>query len=586
MKTKSIRTRKLTVSPDIIFALIKTQAGSLSKAVLECVMNSMDAGATCVDIKMTTTKLTAYDDGRGFLSLQEIEDWFEVFGFAHITEATTRGVGQHGIGRAQLWNFCSTVWYTNTFSMDVDIKKFGLDYDLDDDCKYVKGLRIEGKFYEPLTTSDIFSCERELADLAKYCPIPVKFNGKLLTKSVSEQKWTHETDDVWILLSQSARAMTVYNQGIKVREFAAHTFGCGGIVISKPGVKLALNMARNDILVTECEVWKKIKPFLQSKSDEAVVRTKRLTEEQTGNLASRMIAADIPFEAGSSHKLFVDVTGGRHTLEEVYTRAAKCTGGTITYVSKTEAGPAAEESHKLGHCFVLDGKTLSRFDSATLTEMMEKLDALLCANERGHLVNNRSWTGEAATPKLKVVENWRDACKNIREGYREVPHKEWTKQEQAAVSSLRRCSYSLVQLMIASGATDPSTKIREVRVGLSDMADAWTDGESNIWINRSVLATFELGMAGISRMVALMAHEYLHEGPSTGSHVHDEDFYERLHQVMLFYPSNPRWSNSFGMTIGHLADCYVNEARKRGIPVKSKVIEAMDKIGAFVVVPE
>jgi hypothetical protein len=117
--------RQLSVHPAIIFDLIKGQAGSLGKAVLECVMNSVDSGSTRVTVDITNRGVNIQDDGRGFQSRKEIEDWFEVFGFPH-EEGDGRIYGKFGIGRGQLWSFCSTIWRTNTFEMSVDIKKSGL----------------------------------------------------------------------------------------------------------------------------------------------------------------------------------------------------------------------------------------------------------------------------------------------------------------------------------------------------------------------------------------------------------------------------------------------------------------------------
>lgn len=70
-----------TVSPHIIYSLIKAQAGTLAKAVLECIMNSVDAGATSLQISVTSTGLEVIDDGKGFRSREEIEACFGVFGF-------------------------------------------------------------------------------------------------------------------------------------------------------------------------------------------------------------------------------------------------------------------------------------------------------------------------------------------------------------------------------------------------------------------------------------------------------------------------------------------------------------------------
>ena len=76
-------TRRFSVHPEIIYSLIKAQAGSLGKAVLECCMNSIDAQATRLDVAIDANTITIKDDGQGFRTREEIEQWFEVFGFPH-----------------------------------------------------------------------------------------------------------------------------------------------------------------------------------------------------------------------------------------------------------------------------------------------------------------------------------------------------------------------------------------------------------------------------------------------------------------------------------------------------------------------
>ncbi len=73
-------TRKFSMHPDLLYSVIKNQAGSIGKAILELVMNSIDAGATRVDITLDRRTVKVADDGKGFTSRQEIDEFFETFG--------------------------------------------------------------------------------------------------------------------------------------------------------------------------------------------------------------------------------------------------------------------------------------------------------------------------------------------------------------------------------------------------------------------------------------------------------------------------------------------------------------------------
>jgi hypothetical protein len=576
MANETVDTRKFQVSPHIIYSLIKAQAGTLAKGVLECVMNSVDAGAANIDIRLDNHTLVVTDDGKGFRTRDEIEACFEVFGFEHIEGE--RAYGQFGIGRAQLWNFCSTIWHTNSFRMDVDIKNRGLDYDLVENATPVKGLRIEGKFYERLTTSDVLACERELKELAAYVHIPVTFNGERISKEPVNQKWTHETDDAWVALSNVGRTLTVYNLGVKVREYPAYQFGCGGLVVTKPGVRLSLNMARNDILVAECKVWKRIRPFLQGKTDEVIKKASRLTEEQLANLATRFLAGELPYADISARKLVRDVLGGQHTLHEFFDRAWRSHDQTVTYAPKNEAGPAADESHKQGYCFVVSHKTLTRFGVRSLDEFMRKLEQQMAADGVSPVAQRKA-PGQAVAQRLTVVEDWKQACSRIAEGFTDIAHKDWTKQEQAGMAALRGVSGMVLRMLQRAGIAERNAAERELRLGVSEVADAWTDGEHVITIERSTLARLDTGSRGAVNAVALLVHEYLHEGNSTGTHVHDNEFHERFHRAMCYFPDD------YGYGVGDIVNCvladYMKQCSKRGVHIKSRVRQDSERLEHF-----
>ena len=60
------------LDPQIIHHIIYSQAGSIGKAVIELIMNSVDAKATTVRLTMTKAGFDCVDDGTGFASLSLI----------------------------------------------------------------------------------------------------------------------------------------------------------------------------------------------------------------------------------------------------------------------------------------------------------------------------------------------------------------------------------------------------------------------------------------------------------------------------------------------------------------------------------
>ncbi|MFL6605763.1 MAG: ATP-binding protein [Steroidobacteraceae bacterium] len=511
-------TRRFSVHPEIIYSLIVAQAGSLGKAVLECVMNSIDAQATRVDITLNSNSIRIRDDGQGFRTRAEIEQWFEVFGFPHAEGDRT--YGKFGIGRGQLWSFCSTVWRTETFEMDVDIKRRGIDYRLKEGLPRVQGVDIEGKFYDRQLTSALAAFERELTDLALYAQIPVTLNGKRVSKVAAQEKWDHETPDAWIRTSDIGQ-LAVYNLGVLVRRYPGYQFGCGGTVVTKPGVRLAVNMARNDILVAECETWKRIRTMLQAKSDDRI-RTKRtrMTEVELKNIARRFIAGEMDYRDITDAKLVTDIVGRGHTIVSFAT-------GPYSRAPLTTAefgGLMGERAHTRRLAFVVSPHTLERFGVETVREFQRALSGVLAQSKA------TSWLCDAVN-RLRVIEDLREAVPTLREGYDVLRADELSKREKAALQAMRLMAEDVRDAMKYQGILSRKSPNRTVWIGVSDVAEAWTDGQSKVVVERRQLNLMNYGIGGFVGLANLLVHEYLHDCSDVGSHTHDHEFYARYHDA-------------------------------------------------------
>ena len=168
--------RQFRMHPDLLFSVIKAQAGTHEKALLEAVMNAADAGATDCHVTLDEKGYVISDNGKGFVSRQEIEDFFETFGTPHKEGDAT--YGKFRMGRGQLFAFSRTVWHSNEFMMDVCIKTRGLDYILKGNQESFKGCKITGTWHEKIKSSEILSLTKEFKLLVKYMQIPIIFNGE------------------------------------------------------------------------------------------------------------------------------------------------------------------------------------------------------------------------------------------------------------------------------------------------------------------------------------------------------------------------------------------------------------------------
>lgn len=65
---------------EIIHHIIYSQAGSVAKALIELIMNSVDAGAGAVILDITPEGFTCCDDGHGFASHDDVKRYFGRFG--------------------------------------------------------------------------------------------------------------------------------------------------------------------------------------------------------------------------------------------------------------------------------------------------------------------------------------------------------------------------------------------------------------------------------------------------------------------------------------------------------------------------
>lgn len=261
MKEKELR--EFRMHKDMLWSVIQSQAGTFDKAILELMMNAVDAGATEVRMVFDGKSFSVQDDGKGFVSREEIKNFFETFGTPHNSGDAT--FGKFRMGRGQVMAFTRNRWRSGVFAMEVDIKEKGLRYDLVTLTENTAGCRIEGELYDPMSPSDTIRTVDGLTAMCKYLPIPAYINGKRVSDDMAGIEWTLEDDDAYYLIKPEGRYLDVFNLGVLVRKYwGSQANGVGGIVVSKK--QLEVNFARNDILVSKCEVWKRITANLKQYS--------------------------------------------------------------------------------------------------------------------------------------------------------------------------------------------------------------------------------------------------------------------------------------------------------------------------------
>lgn len=513
--------RSFKIDPHLIFDVISKQSGSVSKAIAEGAMNSVDAGATKCHIDLSIDDFTIRDDGKGFVGRNEIEKFFETFGTPHV-EGDAR-FGKFRMGRGQILSFGHNRWRSGVFSMDVDIKNRGLDYTLretPDDLQ--PGCSIEVDLYERLCPTDLDGTVREVKELLAYFPIPVFLNGMLISKDRSSVKWDHEDEKCLIAFRESG-PIKLYNLGMFVHAYSPGQYGGNSaIVVSKE--QIAVNFARTDVLVNQCDVWRHIRKVLDRYSNTRGEKKLRLTSEDRQYRLRKFLTGQITYAAFREEKVIPVFPSGYTTLASLVDSCSYRTKPLVVLMPGdneriAEAVVRGERARVL-RSEILDWCNVD--DAQALVQSFIE-GASHPGNEEWHLKRVRG----LKFASLKSVST------GICDGHTLIHSKELTSIERSALVGLRAASTAVRRSMRSADDLFEFPKDREMRIGLSDSALAWTDGASFIAFDRKFLNESVKSLGGIGGLVGTCLHEFLHDEDDTSSHIHDGAFYERFHNLIL-----------------------------------------------------
>lgn len=517
---------EFTSDRSIIVHFIESQAGSLAKALLEYVQNSADANASKITIDLDEKGFRVVDDGEGMPTRELILEVFKTFGFDHTSHK--RQWGRFGLGRAQAWNFASTKWYTHNFMLDVDVRERGLEWHLHTEQPHQPGLVIEGTLYEKMSAIEQADAVRELSRLCKYLDMTVIINGEQVNRPPAAQKWTEETDTYYLKVSDS-NYLHVYNMGVHVCDIFAGTAGAGGTVVTKPDHPLALNVARNDIMRNKCTVWPTISERLRALARERADKPlpgRRITDADRDYMAQR--TAD-PEDPTAFDGAMFTLSIGRHiTLARIN---QLCGAGAV--LTKAERGdPIAERLYREKRVVPLVEQTLDRFGVSDVYGLQAEVT---------RRIDNRTKLTHPKFPGYRPYRSFCDATpyNSIEEcpGFSMlqssvIPHAELSKKQKDALRAIKTMSWGIADAV--AGEVGKRVAPREIVVGLSNHAEAYTDGSTYIAVVNTFLdKCLRGGLAGFHLIANVLVHEYLHNTEDTGSHTHDPEFMEAFHEVMV-----------------------------------------------------
>lgn len=497
--------------------VIKRQAGTLLKALLEAEMNGIDAGAGKIDITATPKTIRVVDDGKGMTDKKHILKFWKTFGQPP-EEGEAKTYGQFRMGRGQLFAFGKNTWRTSQFQMKVDVQK-KLGFDLEEKLEELKGVDVKIELYDPISEVDILSLERELAQAVKYVGAQTTFNGRVITKDVDSIKWDEVHDDFYIKLNSTGN-LYIYNLGVLVCSHPLRTCGVGGEIVSRKQLKV--NFARNEVMST-CPIWKKIKPILDDRAGRKIARAPALTDGARERLIDKLLAGDtdVPPEA----KLLADVTGRHWAIGNISPYA---------YNQKITTAPLGsakgDKIHALRMAFVLSASNLSLFN----------------ADDDQHLLRIlRKLPNPFDTQRLFAYVPFNELSEKFPESYEIIKEQDWTVEESVVIHTIQAAFYRLLSYQYAKRATtdnpdeiaeedetphdDISKATRAIYLGDSGCADGWTDGSQYIAIDRKYIKKTGITVEAWISYGQLLIHELCHDDADQGTHIHGVDFYEKYH---------------------------------------------------------
>lgn len=508
--------------PRLLWDVIRRQAGSVSKAIIEGVMNSVDAGATSGAITLNARGFTIIDDGKG-MTLEEIRRNFKVFGQPH--EAGDAAYGRYRMGRGQMFSFGRNVWRTGTNVITIDLKpqmsdadnkSYKLGFEISQGRDDVKGCRISVEFYDDLDPRSLAYMLDDVAKQVKYVSIPITLNGKRVSQSPDTLKWNEETDFAYFK-STSGSGLDVYNLGIFVCTIPTYDIGVSGVFVSKQAIEV--NFARNQV-VQNCKVWRAAQKIFAAYREKKKEARAALTDGDRENICRRIANGTEDVTTVMSMSILQDVTGSNISLVNLSNRLDK-TNGIIGFApSGDKSGETADQRRV---ATVLSTNTLARFG----VETWEELKGILRKGFPDKYNYTVHWSARRTLENiLGAVELSEQELTGMFEStYTPVGDSELTFSHLTMVKALREINSLVAQAIPA--------KPRTILAGQSTTADGWTDGLTRIYINVGELDKARKGIGEASKLVGLMLHEYLHNTADNNSHLHDIDFYRSFHDIAL-----------------------------------------------------
>ena len=588
-KTVTSKELDFTIDDNIINHLISHQAGTIEKAVIELIMNSIDAQATKIEISTSDNKIVVKDNGKGFKDEDEILNYFGRFGTPHEEGDCT--YGRFRIGRGQLLSFGEASWRSATYKMDVDIKNKGLKYILHKDLEQLGGCEVVCNLYEKERIN-----ENQFSSLFAYSPAEIYINGNKISKNPEEEEWDYENNFFYFKKKPYSDYVSVYNQGIFVSHEHYMEFDLRGILVSK--VPMEVNFARNDIIRHQCKVWESFadyaKGLQRKKIDYSIRKGKNISFFAMENIIKAFLNNEIDIYTLLDAKFIKDVSGYYFSILDLIRN-------NIKYFAVGEENSVLNDSlNQIAGVVVVSEDTYYNYNetfrgddcdlqsdnlmdliSVLLSIVKEEIEEKLDVDNKitieivddagngvgikyGYLINNKTTIEFLRRIQYNIIECTLNkdtfvdeeklnsyimepilnidmsftTIETLEELYpfslQDIPYHELNTFEKAIYRAIEKMNDS-ISYMIGSNT-------RTLKIGNSNAkVVAWTDGESTITIDINTLRGVDESINNVEKLAFSLIHEYCHNENNEVTNEHGMEFYKNYHDS-IFRRRSSSWS--------------------------------------------
>jgi hypothetical protein len=254
-----------------------------------------------------------------------------------------------------------------------------------------------------------------------------------------------------------------------------------------------------------------VKKLVDQKATASNIKKPVLDDGERQRLANQLLMGELVAREAQLLKLFTDVKGRHWSAEQ------------LVNLEMAKRMTVAEQGDHRGDIlmqskvmFVMAQETLDRFTCVDLPSLIKVIKQ----------------TGVGIWWQCQAID-FNEASKGMHVSYSMIPQNKWTAREKVFLDLVKAYDMSIL-FTLSGNSYNQATKFRRnLVIGESDTALAWTDGKSYIAFSRHFLKTVEFNMLGMMNLFDVVLHEYCHDDVDSGSHNHTAEFYQKYHDTWM-----------------------------------------------------